>query len=124
MWWDYSLHPGDSFRGVIEKQLQTAKAAIVLWSRHSIDSAFVLDEAARAHRRKVLVPILIGGLEAEMLPLGFGDIHVEDLSDWRGETTHASYRKVVEVLIHKAGPGSSRGCSWTSRTSRSSRTTA
>lgn len=103
VWWDHSLMPGESFRKTIEGRLKEAKAVIVLWSEHSVDSSFVLDEASRALRRNVLAPIVVDGLDAHSFPLGFGDLHAEDLSGWTGEPEHEGFRKLLELLTSRIG---------------------
>ena len=59
VWWDRKIAPGEAFDVVIERELGTCKCAIVLWSARSVDATWVRNEARRAARRKVLVPILI-----------------------------------------------------------------
>ena len=105
VWWDHSLRAGESFRKTIELRLGDAKAVIVLWSEHSVESSFVLDEASRAQRRDVLAPVVVDGLDAHRFPLGFGDLHAEDLSDWTGEPRHEGYGKLVELLSSRIGAG-------------------
>ncbi len=103
VWWDHALNPGDSFRAVIEEQLRTARLVFVLWSRHSVKSPFVLDEASRAQRRGVLVPIIVDDIDPETLPLGFGGLHSVNLSDWEGATEHEGYQRLIDLLSNKLG---------------------
>lgn len=41
VWWDRELHAGERFSAEIDKTLKTSDFVVVLWSRHSIDSAWV-----------------------------------------------------------------------------------
>lgn len=80
VWWDMNLRAGEDYRERIEQALQTARCVVVAWSRHSRESDFVIDEAARGHRRRVLAPVFIDpDIDP---PLGFGGIHTNDLSGW------------------------------------------
>jgi hypothetical protein len=46
VWWDLRVRGGAQFSKVIEEALQAADAVVVLWSKNSVDSAWVRDEAA------------------------------------------------------------------------------
>ncbi len=66
MWWDRKILAGQAFDQTIERELETAKSVVVLWSRHSIASEWVRNEAAVAAERGVqalseAVSALIGG---------------------------------------------------------------
>ena len=41
VWWDASLHSGETFDEVIEQRLRDAKAVVVLWSPRSVASRWV-----------------------------------------------------------------------------------
>jgi hypothetical protein len=105
VWWDYSIAAGESFREVVEQKLGEAQVVIVLWSKSSVSSSFVLDEAARAQRRNVLAPVVIDGLDASEFPLGFGGLHAEDLSGWNGDERHEGFSKLNDLLTSKLGAG-------------------
>ena len=59
VWWDLHVRGGAQFAKVIEEALKAADAVVVLWSKHSIESAWVLDEAAAGRDTGRLVPITI-----------------------------------------------------------------
>lgn len=80
VWWDPKLRGGQDFRDAIEEALKSARCVVVAWSRHSLDSDFVIDEAERGKQRGILMPVFIdAGIGP---PLGFGGIHTNDLSGW------------------------------------------
>src|SRR5205807_10093118 len=81
VWWDLHVRGGAQFSKVIEEALKAADAVVVLWSKNSIDSAWVRDEAAAGRDSGRLVPATIDGTEA---PLGFRQFQTIDLSRWRG----------------------------------------
>ncbi len=55
VWIDAEILPGEQYRQVTLKRLQTCKATIVIWTPASIESGWVLDEAQRAQHRGVLI---------------------------------------------------------------------
>jgi TolB-like protein len=104
VWWDRRMVPGKSFDEVIERELESASAVIVLWSSHSVESRWVRDEAAIAADRKILVPALI---EPELeLPLGLRSMHSADLSGIeRGDARDLSnLLTAVKLLVPPYSP--------------------
>jgi|SRR5262252_2831254 len=83
VWWDMNLDAGARFRQEIAKQLQSATCVIVLWSRASIESDWVVDEAEDGKRRGVLAQALLDDIQP---PHGFRSIHCANLTDWTGNT--------------------------------------
>src|SRR5262245_6394434 len=60
VWWDLDTIPvGVDWADFVIEQVSEAVCAIVLWSKHSVESKWVLQEAEIALRRRVLIPILI-----------------------------------------------------------------
>jgi hypothetical protein len=51
---------------------------VVAWSRDSIDSAWVSEEADEGKKRGILVPCLLDAVES---PIGFRSIQAADLSE-------------------------------------------
>src|SRR5688500_9374777 len=68
VWWDAKLEGGSAFADSIADALQRADVVIVLWSKASLSSDWVRDEAAVGRDRKRLVPLSLDGTEP---PLGF-----------------------------------------------------
>ena len=113
VWWDQHIGTGDDWRGTIERQLDAAKCVIVAWSKRSIgpEGQFVRDEAARARRRGVYIPILLDPVEP---PLGFGEHQATSLRGWRGDRSDPRYQAVLTAVQRVAGlaqapsPGASK----------------
>ena len=82
LWWDALIEGGASFAKSIESALDRCDAVIVLWSRTSVGSDWVLDEAARGRDLRKLVPVSLDGIEP---PLGFRQYQSIDLSRWQGD---------------------------------------
>ena len=81
VWWDRELHGGSRFATEIDKALQDAQAVVVLWSKSSLDSAWVQDEAAEGRDSGRLVPVV---LDASRPPLGFRQYQAISLANWNG----------------------------------------
>jgi hypothetical protein len=81
VWWDKSLLSGAPYRDEIVNQLATSRAVIVLWTSNSIKSDFVRSEASRAYADQKLIPIKDASLEYAQIPLPFGELHTENLSE-------------------------------------------
>jgi hypothetical protein len=79
VWWDHDLLGGDDYRHRISEILNRVRVAIVIWSRRSVESQWVISEAAAAREKKVLVPVTIDGHE---LPIDFRALHTTDLTAW------------------------------------------
>ncbi|MEK6375193.1 MAG: TIR domain-containing protein [Acidobacteriota bacterium] len=80
VWWDRRIQVGRSFSEVIERELEQARCVIVLWSRHSLASDWVQNEAAEAARKKSLVPVRIEDVRP---PLEFRRLQTADLFNWQ-----------------------------------------
>ncbi len=70
---------GMAYRQVIGDVLKAVKCVVVIWSRHSVKSEFVLDEADIARQRDVLIPIIIDDVE---IPIGFRQKQTTKFTHW------------------------------------------
>ena len=59
VWWDRRIAPGAGFDAEIQQALDAARCVLVVWSRHSISSEWVITEANEGLERGVLVPVSI-----------------------------------------------------------------
>jgi TIR domain-containing protein len=100
VWWDRKILPGKSFDAVIEGTLRQVQAAIVLWSRDSVQSRWVKEEASRALQREILIPVLIDDVE---LPLGFSMVQTADLRGWSGALDHPELADLLASLSELLG---------------------
>ena len=100
VWWDRRLRPGEDFAKVIGTRLQEARCVIVLWSKISVNSGWVRDEASEALKRNVLIPLLIDVVEP---PLGFRAIQTGDLRGWRGDVSDSIFRQLIADLVPMLG---------------------
>ena len=81
VWWDAELVGTDKFRDVIWAELSQAKAAIVIWSKNSVCSEFVRDEAGRAQKSNRLIATHQPGFDIATIPLGFGERHSHNVRE-------------------------------------------
>lgn len=104
VWWDEHIGAGDTWREAIEKQLDDALCVIVIWSKRSVgpEGKFVRDEASRAQRRGVYVPVLLDAVDP---PLGFGESHATSLRGWRGDQSDRRYQAVLAAVQRHIGRG-------------------
>jgi DNA-binding response OmpR family regulator len=105
VWWDREIRAGSSFDRVIEQALTNARAVIVAWSKHSVESDWVRAEAAHALESNKLLPIRLDKIP---LPLRFIHVHTIDLSDWTGSGTDQSCQKLVAELHDLLGKPNGR----------------
>lgn len=100
VWWDRKIVAGHVFDEAIERELETAKSVVVLWSQHSVKSEWVRNEAAAASERGVLIPAVI---DTAKVPLEFRRKQTVDLIDWKGETSHAGFQALCEGVASAMG---------------------
>ncbi len=100
VWWDTLIEGGAAFAKTIEAALAASDAVIVLWSRHSLASDWVLDEAARGRDLKKLVPLSIDGSEP---PLGFRQYQSITLEHGKDTIAPASLQAVLRAVLPLAG---------------------
>src|SRR5512139_1457985 len=95
VFWDRDLLPGEGYRRAIARELEEARCVIVLWSRTSIDSEWVIDEAESGKQSDCLVSVLIDDIE---MPLGFRQGQAARLIDWIGEVEDEQFQLLCRRL--------------------------
>jgi TolB-like protein len=100
VWWDTHIEGGAAFAKSIEAALERSAAVLVLWSKASIASDWVLDEAARGRDLHKLVPVSLDGTEP---PLGFRQYQAVDLSSWRGQADTAAIDAIRRGIAAACG---------------------
>ena len=102
VWWDTrDIPPGDRFSRVIDDAISRSNVIVVLWSRRSVDSDWVLDEASDGKKRGILVPVLIDDVE---IPRGFRQLQHARLVDWYGAEDHPELEKLFDAVQRLAPP--------------------
>ncbi len=100
VWFDQRIHSGSEYSREIEQALKNAAAVVVLWSRASVESAWVRDEATEGRDSGRLVALLLDGSRP---PIGFRQFQTTDLSRWSGRGTPKQISDVVAAVAAKAG---------------------
>ena len=100
VWWDRQIEGGSRFTAEIDRELKAADAVVVIWTKSSIESPWVQDEAAEGRDSGRLVPILVG---ADKPPLGFRQFQSIDFGTWDGECEPPALEALVRAIAQK-GP--------------------
>lgn len=95
VWWDLHVRGGSEFAKAIEKALREADAVIVLWSKQSVDSNWVRDEASAGRDAGKLVPVTIDGTDA---PLGFRQFQSINLAKWKGQSRAIEFQQLLHAI--------------------------
>jgi TPR repeat protein len=98
--WDRTIPIGKTWRETIGSELDGARCVIVLWSKTSIDSGWVQEEADDAKRRGVLVPILIDNIQP---PIGFRSIQAAHLENWDGKEPRQAFHRLIADIAAQIG---------------------
>lgn len=99
VWWDALIEGGATFAKSIEAALESCDAVVVVWSKTSVASDWVLDEAAKGRDLRKLVPV---SLDGTLPPLGFRQYHSIDLSRWQGNSAATEIAGVVRGIAAAA----------------------
>ena len=104
VWWDPQIQTGAGFRQEIADALTNTRSVLVIWSRNSVGSRFVCDEADEGAARDILFPALIDNVD---IPLGFRQIQTADLTHWRGNLNDPALKAFISTIAD--GASNSRG---------------
>lgn len=100
VWWDHQIEGGSRFTAEIDRELKGADAVVVMWTKSSVESPWVQDEAAEGRDNGRLVPILLG---ADKPPLGFRQFQSIDFGDWNGEGDPPALDALIRAIAQKGG---------------------
>jgi len=101
VFWDARIPAGKSFRQVIGDAFETARLVIVAWSKTSVDSIWVQEQADRGLERNILIPILIDNVRP---PMGFGTINAADLISSDPTQSSPEFEKLIADISAILGP--------------------
>ena len=100
VWWDRHIRSGSEYSGAIEEALNSADAVLVLWSKDSIASPWVRDEAAEGRDSGRLIPLVLDKCRP---PIGFRQFQSMDLSGWTGRGAPKRIEELLGAVAEKAG---------------------
>ena len=96
VWWDRELVAGDNFYQEIKKALDQSRCVVTVWSKHSVESEWVLGETSQAAKRRILVPVVYR--EAVISP-AFHALHNADLRNWQGDVDEDEFQELLRGIV-------------------------
>lgn len=100
VWWDRHISGGSEYSDEIEAALKDADVVLVLWSRASVRSAWVRDEAAEGRDSGRLVPVL---LDDSAPPLGFRQVQSIPIAGWSARGNPPNWQELLKAVAARAG---------------------
>jgi len=88
VWWDTRIGAGESWDRVIERELEAAGCVVVAWSKASVESDWVRQEAREGRERGCLIPVTIDGTRP---PLEFRSVQAIGLAHWLGDAADPAF---------------------------------
>jgi len=101
VFWDRTIPAGKTWREIIGKALDEASCVVVAWSRTSVNSRWVQEEADEGRERGILIPLLLDDVRP---PMGFRGLQAANLVDQ--DPTTAALRQVLADIAALLGPSS------------------
>ncbi|HEY3495219.1 MAG TPA: toll/interleukin-1 receptor domain-containing protein [Polyangiaceae bacterium] len=102
VFWDRKIPPGMTWRSMLQQRLNEVRTIVVVWTKHSVESEWVHEEADQGRAREILFPVL---LEPVTQPIGFGGVQAADLSHWQGDPADPALQALLRA-IHSRARGS------------------
>ena len=100
VWLDEDLPTHRSYTDVIEEELASAKAVLVVWSAEAVKSQWVKSEANRAREDDKLIQMAIDGAR---LPMPFDQIQCADLKGWMGDPDAHEWGRIIASVADLTG---------------------
>jgi len=100
VFWDRRIPAGETWRSYIGSALENARCVVVGWSKHSVDSQWVAEEADEGKSRGVLIPILLDPVKP---PPGFREIQAADISAWQPGQSSEGLDGLIAGLQRRLG---------------------
>lgn len=100
VWWDKEIEGGAEFSKETEARLNEAKAVVVVWSKHSVQSTWVADEATVGRDKGILVPVLLDGAPPK---IGFRQFQTIDFANWHGDAAASEFLALQRALAMRIG---------------------
>jgi hypothetical protein len=114
-WWDTGVDAPRGARDAIERELESAQKVVVLWSKASIASPFVLHEAMAARDAGKLVQVKIADIRASDIVRLLRTLPLPDLGDLSGIARALCERQKEASHLALQAVASERGRSSTAK---------
>lgn len=75
VFWDSTVRPGDNWHKVIEQKLKASRCVVVAWTKASVKSKWVLQEAMEGMERDTLIPLNLDAVVQGRYDLVIGDLN-------------------------------------------------
>ena len=95
VWFDTGIGAGSSFDREIEREIEAAKALLVLWSEESVESDWVRNEARTGKERSSLIAVQLRECQ---LPLEFRSVQAEVLPEGVEGTDNSVWLGILERI--------------------------
>ncbi|HEX4297724.1 MAG TPA: toll/interleukin-1 receptor domain-containing protein [Devosia sp.] len=92
------IEEGRAYDRQIEQALRDCDLAVVLWSRISVDSEWVRNEAGDAYGHGKLIPLLTDDAEP---PLQFRSVQAIDFRNWNGAVDARQFQQLKAALARR-----------------------
>jgi TIR domain len=92
VFWDRTIPPGKTWRQVISFELEGCRSLLVVWTKNSVTSEWVLEEAEIGRRKGILIPVLLDNVEP---PMGFRNIQAANLMAWDGNNSSPTFSRLI-----------------------------
>src|SRR5262245_12600564 len=96
VFWDRNIPAGRAWREVIGSELLGCRTIIVVWTKNSVTSDWVLEEADIGMAKRILVPVLLDEVKP---PVGFRAIQAADLVSWNGDSSSPTFSRLIEDIV-------------------------
>jgi len=80
--------------------VEETKCVLVIWSKKSIQSDWVINEAMEGKERDILVPVLIDKVKS---PIQFRHIQTANIIDWQGSIDDSALVQILEAIAAIVG---------------------
>ena len=101
IWWNGDIVPRDRWRDRIKGNLAQCQAVLTLWTKQSVRSHSVIEEAGEGKRQGKLMH---AKLDSAPLPYGFGEVQYASLTDWDRQSDTLESLRLLEALKLKLDP--------------------
>ena len=95
VFWDRRIPSGQTWRSYIGNALNNCRCVVVAWSRASIASGWVSQEADEGKTRNILVPVLLDPISP---PIGFRSIQAADLTNWAPNQPSNQFQALLQDI--------------------------
>ena len=98
VFWAPDIPPKADWDQMIRDELDKAVSVVVLWSRASVKSIYVRDEADRARAKGKLFQVLMEDIPTQDFPIGFLREQSVRLYGWRGDRRNSRWQGLLAAI--------------------------